>query len=412
MRDKTFTIHTLGCKLNFSESSDLARQLKEVGFTQDDAPANIIVNSCAVTAAAVKKGRNLTARLHREFPDAQIILMGCYAALQPVLLKQWSGVSAVFGSEDKMNVISYLLGEPLPQTPDFFPAYSSGDRTRSFLKIQDGCDNHCSYCTVAIARGKSRSNTIEGVLQQFQELSDLGIKEVNLTGVNIGDFGKQQGVTFLDLLREIEAMQPVERVRISSIEPNLLDEKTIALVVQSRMLMPHFHLPLQSGTDRVLALMRRKYKRSLFEEKVLKIKEHIPDACIAVDIISGFPTESEEDFEDTFRFVERLPISYLHVFTYSVRPNTPAATMPQLHDTLKKERTKQLLKLSEEKKEAFYNSYIGQTRPVLFESDIDNGYMYGFTDNYIKIKHPYQEALVNQIVDVVLKREEMILGEE
>ena len=412
LRDKTFTIHTLGCKLNFSESSDLARQLKEVGFTQDDAPANIIVNSCAVTAAAVKKGRNLTARLHREFPDAQIILMGCYAALQPVLLKQWSGVSAVFGSEDKMNVISYLLGEPLPQTPDFFPAYSSGDRTRSFLKIQDGCDNHCSYCTVAIARGKSRSNTIEGVLQQFQELSDLGIKEVNLTGVNIGDFGKQQGVTFLDLLREIEAMQPVERVRISSIEPNLLDEKTIALMVQSRMLMPHFHLPLQSGTDRVLALMRRKYKRSLFEEKVLKIKEHIPDACIAVDIISGFPTESEEDFEDTFRFVERLPISYLHVFTYSVRPNTPAATMPQLHDTLKKERTKQLLKLSEEKKEAFYNSYIGQTRPVLFESDIDNGYMYGFTDNYIKIKHPYQEALVNQIVDVVLKREEMILGEE
>ena len=407
MKDRTFTIHTLGCKLNFSESSDLARQLKEAGFTQDDAPAHIIINSCAVTAAAVKKSRNLTAHLHREFPDAQIILMGCYAALQPVLLKQWPGVSAVFGSEDKMNVVSYLLGEPLPETPDFFPAYSSGDRTRSFLKIQDGCDNHCSYCTVAMARGRSRSNTIEGVLQQFQELSDLGVKEVNLTGVNIGDFGKHQGVTFLDLLRQIEEKQPVERVRISSIEPNLLDEEAIALVAQSKMVMPHFHLPLQSGTDRVLALMRRKYKRSLFEEKVLKIKELIPDACIAVDIISGFPTESEEDFEDTFRFVERLPISYLHVFTYSVRPNTPAATMPQLHDSLKKERTARLLKLSEEKKKDFYNSHIGQTRPVLFETDVVNGYMVGFTDNYIKVRQPYQEALTNQIVNVMLKSEEL-----
>ena len=407
MKDRTFTIHTLGCKLNFSESSDLARQLKEAGFTQDDAPAHIIINSCAVTAAAVKKSRNLTAHLHREFPDAQILLMGCYAALQPVLLKQWPGVSAVFGSEDKMNVVSYLLGEPLPETPDFFPAYSSGDRTRSFLKIQDGCDNHCSYCTVAMARGRSRSNTIEGVLQQFQELSDLGVKEVNLTGVNIGDFGKHQGVTFLDLLRQIEEKQPVERVRISSIEPNLLDEEAIALVAQSKMVMPHFHLPLQSGTDRVLALMRRKYKRSLFEEKVLKIKELIPDACIAVDIISGFPTESEEDFEDTFRFVERLPISYLHVFTYSVRPNTPAATMPQLHDSLKKERTARLLKLSEEKKKDFYNSHIGQTRPVLFETDVVNGYMVGFTDNYIKVRQPYQEALTNQIVNVMLKSEEL-----
>ena len=407
MKNRTFTIHTLGCKLNFSESSDLARQLKESGFAQDDAPAHIIINSCAVTAAAVKKSRNLTARLHREFPDAQIILMGCYAALQPVLLKQWPGVSAVFGSEDKMSVVSYLLGEPLPETPDFFPAYSSGDRTRSFLKIQDGCDNHCSYCTVAMARGRSRSNTIEGVLQQFQELSGLGVKEVNLTGVNIGDFGKHQGVTFLDLLRQIEDMQPVERVRISSIEPNLLEEEAIALVAQSKMVMPHFHLPLQSGTDRVLALMRRKYKRSLFEEKVLKIKELIPDACIAVDIISGFPTESEEDFEDTFQFVERLPISYLHVFTYSVRPNTPAATMPQLHDSLKKERTARLLKLSEEKKKDFYNSHIGQTRPVLFETDVVNGYMVGFTDNYIKVRQPYQEALTNQIVNVMLKSEEL-----
>ena len=376
---------------------------------QNDAPAHIIVNSCAVTAAAVKKSRNLTSRLHRDFPNAQIILMGCYAALQPVLLKQWPGVSAVFGSEDKMSVVSYLLGEPLPETPDFFPAYSSGDRTRSFLKIQDGCDNHCSYCTVALARGKSRSNTIEGVLQQFRELSELGVKEVNLTGVNIGDFGKHQGVTFLDLLRQIEDMQPVERVRISSIEPNLLEEETIALVAQSKMLMPHFHIPLQSGTDRILALMRRKYKRSLFEEKVFKIKELIPNACIAVDIISGFPTESEEDFEDTFCFVERLPISYLHVFTYSARPNTPAAAMPQLHDILKKERSMQLLKLSEEKKKTFYISHIGQTRPVLFETDVENGYMYGFTDNYIKVKRPYQKAWSNQIVDIMLESEMLIV---
>jgi len=403
---KTFAIYTLGCKLNFSESSDIARQLKKRGWSgAQTIPDVMIVNSCAVTAAAVKKTRNLVSRLHREYSDTPIIVVGCYAALEPEIQKRWSGVSAVFGNEDKMNLISYLHNEPASSTPYFFSAYSSGDRTRSFLKIQDGCDYHCSYCTVAKARGKSRSDTIEGVIAQLDTIAKSGIKEVNLAGVNIGDFGKNTPHTFYDLLREINKNSPVPRVRISSVEPDLLKDEIIDLVAQSEVLMPHFHIPLQSGADTVLTSMRRRYQRDLFAEKVYRIKEKIPHACIASDIISGFPTESDSDFEDSFRFVEKLPISYLHIFTYSKRPHTPAATMPQLHNSLKKERTLRLLILSDQKQAKFYAEHEGTDHPVLWESDNNNGLMYGFTDNYIKIKMPFDIARSNQILNVFLTKQ-------
>lgn len=402
MNNNTFSIHTLGCKLNFSESSAIAAQLKETGFYQSNSPKVIIVNSCAVTESAVKKTRHLISRLHRENPEAQIVLIGCYAALQPALAKQWPGVTALFGSEDKMCVIPWLKGEKLPETPVFSPAFSVGERTRSFLKIQDGCDHHCSYCTVAKARGKSRSDTIEGVIQQMNQIAALDMKEVNLTGVNIGDFGKHQQETFFELLKIIEEKKPIERVRISSIEPDLLEDRIIDLVAQSEILMPHFHIPLQSGSDRILGLMRRRYKKSLFADKINLIKKLIPDACIAIDVIAGFPTETEEDFEECFQFIKELPISYLHVFTYSKRPDTPAATMQQVQENIKKQRTDRLLTLSTGKKEHFYHQCIGQIRPVLFESNDNKGFVHGFTDNYLRIKQPFQKELINQIEEISL----------
>lgn len=407
--DRTFNIHTLGCKLNFSESSEIARRLTDAGFLRKDEAYHIIVNSCAVTEAAVKKTRNLVARLHRENPASQIILVGCYAALEPLMIQQWEGVSAVFGSEDKSHVVPFLCGDPVPHAPLFSPAFSSGDRTRSFLKIQDGCDYHCSYCTVALARGRSRSASIEEVMQQLYRISASGIKEVNLTGVNIGDFGTSDGTSLLDLLCEIERQRPVDRIRISSIEPNLLKKEIIQLILDSSVMMPHFHIPLQSGSDSTLSKMKRRYTRNLFREKVIQIKSLMPDACIAIDVISGFPTETDQDFTDSYRFIEDLPISYLHVFTYSRRPNTPAASMPQVPDMLKKERTQQLLALSDKKKRDFYRQFEGTIRPVLFESDHNDGMMYGFTDNYLKVNVPYDPGKINKILPVLLNREIFII---
>ena len=403
MKKEKFVIYTLGCKLNFSESSDISRQLKEQGFFySDDTPDIIIVNSCAVTATAVKKARNMVSGLHRQFPEASIIVMGCYTALEPEILHKWPGVNAVFGNEDKANIIPYLLDKACPIAPKFIPAFSSGDRTRSFLKIQDGCDYYCSYCTVARARGESRSDSIENILKQLCQISLLQMKEVILTGVNIGDFGRKNGESFLNLLKAIEERQIVERVRISSIEPNLLSDEIIDLVGNSKILMPHFHIPLQSGSNAVLLDMKRRYNRELFKEKVLKIKSIMPDACIAIDVISGFPSESDQDFEDSIHFIEGLPVSYLHVFTYSKRKNTPAGNMPQLKDSVKKERTIRLLRLSEEKKNRFYKQHLGEQRLVLFESDEHEGMMYGFTDNYLRVKLTYNLDWINRIVPVKL----------
>lgn len=404
MNAKTFAIYTLGCKLNFGESSEIARQLTEAGLTHAEHPDFIILNSCAVTATAEKKSRNLVAHLHRETPSAEIVVLGCYGSLRPELIRRWPGVTAVFGNRDKMNAIHYVLGQSLPAAQRFFSAFSSNDRTRSFLKIQDGCDYHCSYCTVADARGESRSDTIDHVICQLQRINESGIREVNLTGVNIGDFGKGQGVNFYQLLQRIEQERIVPRVRISSVEPNLLSEDIIRLVAVSQTLMPHFHIPLQSGCDRILALMRRRYNSALFASKIHLIKELMPQACIAIDVIAGFPGETEEDFEATYRFVESLPLSYMHVFTYSSRPGTPAAAMKQTPPPVKKERTDRLLALSAAQKRKFYHENENTLHTVLFESEVKEGMMSGFTDNYVKVQTPYNPALVNQLVPVAISR--------
>jgi threonylcarbamoyladenosine tRNA methylthiotransferase MtaB len=378
-------------------------------------PDFYIINTCTVTSVAEKKARSLIAQFHRKNPKAEIIVIGCFAARDKVLVEQLPGVSKVFGSEDKMEVISYLLKlnairTSLPITPSafcflpsaipFFATYSSNDRTRSFLKIQDGCDYHCSYCAVARARGESRSDTIENVLSNIEKIAQLNCKEVVLTGVNTGDFGRKNGETFFQLLHEINTRKPIERVRISSIEPNLLTNEIIHLFAHSELLMPHFHIPLQSGSDEVLTTMKRRYKTALFAEKVHQIKSAMPHTCIAIDVISGFPTETEENFEETVRFLNSLPISYLHVFTYSKRPQTPAAEMkPQVNDKIKKERTKILIQLSETKKHKFFQEHLNTKRVVLFEGDVKNKTIFGFTDNYIRVSAPHEKKNINQLIN-------------
>lgn len=406
--EKTFAIYTLGCKLNYSESSDIARRLAESGFTQSENPAAIIVNSCAVTASAEKKVRNLVTRLHRENPASSIILIGCMSALKPDELLNWQGVAAVFGSSDKLRVISYLTQMKVTEQNSFFSTYSSQDRTRSFLKIQDGCDYYCTYCTVARARGKSRSDTIGNVIDNIKMIARMGIKEINLTGVNIGDFGCETGGDFSQLIKAIEADAPNVRIRISSIEPNLLKDDIIETVSASKILMPHFHIPLQSGSDRILTAMGRRYNRQLFADKIKFIKQLIPDACVAIDLISGFPGESEEDFRASFDFIAALPVSYLHVFTYSKRAGTPAATFSnQVPEPVKRIRTNQYLSLSQSKLKEFYMQHINKVHPVLFESDKKLGYILGFTDNYIKIKMPYRQDWINQVVDIELTEDNL-----
>jgi threonylcarbamoyladenosine tRNA methylthiotransferase MtaB len=408
---KTFHITTLGCKLNYSESSHIARILQEGGFENTLYPDYYILNTCTVTGIAEKKARSLISQWHRNQPYAKIIVIGCFAERDKSLVEKLPGVTKVFGSEDKMNVISYLLSQnpnnhtphTAHHTPHFFATFSSHDRTRSFLKIQDGCDYHCTYCAVAHARGTSRSDTIENVIINLGKIAQLNCKEVVLTGVNTGDFGRKNGETFLQLLQEIDHRKTIARVRISSIEPNLLTDEIIQLFANSNVLMPHFHIPLQSGSDNVLAAMKRHYKTELFADKVAQIKKIMPHACIAVDVISGFPTETEADFEETVAFLNYLPNSYLHVFTYSKRPQTPAAEMkPQVKDSVKKERTKILLQLSEAKKTAFYQAHLHTQRAVLFEEEIKNGKIYGFTDHYIRVSAPYNEKLTNQIVNIEL----------
>lgn len=408
--ERTFAIHTLGCKLNYSESSHISRKLIENGFAISYDPTYIIINSCAVTGAAEKKGRNLSSKLHRTHPDAKIIVVGCYSQLDADKVLEWDGVYKTYGTENKINLVQHLLGESELDTPDFFSAFSSHSRTRSFLKIQDGCDYHCTYCTVAKARGESRSDTVENAIKNIEEIHLLGIKEVNLTGVNVGDFGKNQSTNLYMLLEQLNALNIIERIRISSIEPNLLTNDIISLVASSNSLMPHFHIPLQSGCDKILQLMKRRYSTEYFKTKVQTIKQLIPQACIAVDVITGFPGETDDDFNTTYQFLNSIPLSYLHVFTYSKRSNTPAATAPnQVPEHIKKERTKALLTLSILKKERFYAQHFGQVRPVLVEEGSHQGTLFGFTDNYIKVKLPYDASLINQIVNVTISPDNIVM---
>lgn len=409
---KNFEIHTLGCKLNFSESAAIAARLEAKGWHQGGIPEIIVLNTCAVTQSAEKKTRNMASKLHRDNPLASIVVVGCYSALKPELLERWSGVIKVFGSANKMSCVDFIAQEETDakSIPAFFDAYSTHDRTRSFLKIQDGCNNHCTYCTVWIARGKSRSDNIENVLKNVKNIADSGVHEVNLTGVNVGDFGKGTDENLFKLLKAIVKQNAIERVRISSIEPDLLTEDIIKLVAKSPILMPHFHMPLQSGCDRVLSAMRRKYTAQDYADKVALIRKLMPDACIACDVITGFPGETDEEFEETYHFLESLPISYMHVFTYSRRPRTHANMMEnQVPDEVKHERTERLLELSHAKKMAFYAQCEGQNRPVLVESEVNNDLLSGFTDNYIRVTFPNDENIVNTIQKVKIEQCRTIL---
>lgn len=407
---KNFAIHTLGCKLNFSESAAIAAKLEANGWQQGGIPEIIILNTCAVTQSAEKKTRNVASKLHRENPLASIVVIGCYSALKPDLLERWSGVIKVFGSSNKMSCVDFILQREAEPVPAFFDAYSVHDRTRSFLKIQDGCNNHCTYCTVWIARGKSRSDNIANVLKNIQNIADSGVHEVNLTGVNVGDFGKGTNENLLKLLKAIVKQNAIERVRISSLEPDMLTPEIIKLVAKSPILMPHFHIPLQSGCDRILSVMRRRYTAAEYAEKVLLIKKLMPDACVACDVITGFPGETDEEFEETYHFLEELPISYMHVFTYSRRPRTHANMMEdQVPEDVKHERTERLLELSHAKKMAFYAQCEGQTRPVLVETEVVDDQLFGFTDNYIRVAMPYDESLVNTIQKIKIEQCHTIL---
>ncbi len=408
---------TLGCKLNYAETSAIARKFADEGFqrTPFSQKADIyVINTCTVTQAADKKCRNLISKALRNKPGAIVAVVGCYAQLRSRELAELGNVDIVLGTKEKFDILRYIKEFDakrqniiqtcnIEQVNQFIPANSISDRTRAFLKIQDGCDYKCSYCTVPLARGRSRNEPISVICNQVNDLTREGIKEIVLTGVNIGDFGKSTGETFLDLIRELDKTAAQVRFRISSIEPNLLTDEIVDFIAGSNHFVPHFHIPLQSGCDTVLAAMRRRYKREIFASRVQKIVERMPHACIGADVISGFPGESEEHFNQTFEFLKNLPVSYLHAFTYSERDNTPAASMPgKVAHAVREERTHRLISLSEEKRRAFYLAHLGTTRKVLFESARKEGLMSGFTDNYIRVEIPYDASMVNKEISIRL----------
>ncbi|MCX6248783.1 MAG: tRNA (N(6)-L-threonylcarbamoyladenosine(37)-C(2))-methylthiotransferase MtaB [Bacteroidetes bacterium] len=415
MEPRSIAFHHFGCKVNFAEASSLSRQFKENGFSLKDfrEVADVyVISTCVVTAVAEKKCRAAIRQAHHLNPEAKIAVIGCFPELMPDELAKMEGVSLVLGHSAKFSLFEEVnrifepsgYGHPVLHDPnDFVSSWSFGDRTRSFIKIQDGCDYYCSYCTIPLARGHSRSDTIANVIHNVNQAAQAGVKEIVLTGVNIGDFGRNRDETFFDLVRELEKGSPIKRIRVSSIEPDLLNDKIIEFIASSEKFMPHFHIPLQSGSDKILKLMKRKYSRELFSSRIRKIREHLPLACIATDVIVGFPGETEADFGETLDFIRGIDLSYAHVFSYSKRENTLAAGMDEpVQDKIKKYRSEALHQLSEEKKSAFYHQNKGLTKSVLFESDNSGGFMHGFTENYIKVKTPYDENLVNQIVSVKL----------
>ena len=416
---RTVALHTLGCKLNYSETSAVERLLQNDGFTTKDFTdkADVyVINTCSVTENADKECRQLVRRVQRKAPEALVVIMGCYAQLKPKEISEIPGVDLVLGASEKFNITSHLKdlthGDSakicsceIEDIEGFHSSFSLNSRTRTFLKVQDGCDYNCSFCTIPMARGKSRSNSTENVLSEIKKIASQGVKEIVLTGINLGDFGKdgsgqKTGENFYSLLQKIDGFDGVSRYRISSIEPNLLTEEIINLVAQSRKFMPHFHIPLQSGSNKILGLMRRRYKRELYAEKVHLIKNLIPDCCIGVDVITGFPGETDEDFKETVDFLNSLDVSYFHVFTYSERDNTHALSIaPVVPVHARHERTKILRSLSYKKMQQFSRSHAGETRKVLFEGQNKNGMMEGFTDNYIKISVPYKEDWTNEIIE-------------
>jgi len=423
MERKKVAFYTLGCKLNFSETSTIARGFTGEGFDRVDfseAADIYVINTCSVTENADKRFKTIVKQAQKGNPEAFVAAIGCYAQLKPEELADVDGVDLVLGATEKFKITDYLndlskndkgtIHSCEIQEADFYVgSYAIGDRTRAFLKVQDGCDYKCTYCTIPLARGISRSDTLENVLKNAKEIAAQNIKEIVLTGVNIGDYGKgefgnkKHEHTFLDLVRALDKVEGIERLRISSIEPNLLKNETIDVVAQSTAFVPHFHIPLQSGSNELLGLMRRRYQRELYQDRVAKIKSVLPQACIGVDVIVGFPGETEAHFLETYHFLNELDISYLHVFTYSERDNTPAATMEEVvPKNIRSKRSKLLRGLSAKKRRAFYESQLGTTREVLFEGENKEGYIHGFTENYVKVKAPWNPELINTIHKIQL----------
>jgi threonylcarbamoyladenosine tRNA methylthiotransferase MtaB len=415
---KKVAFHTLGCKLNFSETSTIARSFENEGFerTDFDRPADIyVINTCSVTRQADKRFKSIVNKARKGNEDGFIIAIGCYAQLQPEELAAIHGVDLVLGATEKFNITDYIndlskndYGEihscEIDDANFYVGSYSIGDRTRAFLKVQDGCDYKCTYCTIPRARGISRSDSLENVLQNAAEISEQGIKEIVLTGVNIGDYGKgefgnkKHENTFLEMVQALDEVKGIKRLRISSIEPNLLKDETIDFVSQSNCFVPHFHIPLQSGSNELLKKMRRRYMSELYVDRVERIKKTMPDACIGVDVIVGFPGETEEHFLETYNFLNELDISYLHVFTYSERPNTAAAEMKAVvPKKIRKKRSKMLRGLSAKKRRAFYESQLKTEHVVLFESENKKGYIEGYTENYVSVKMPWNPELSNTL---------------
>ncbi|MVO09127.1 tRNA (N(6)-L-threonylcarbamoyladenosine(37)-C(2))-methylthiotransferase MtaB [Flavobacterium sp. TP390] len=420
---KKVAFYTLGCKLNFSETSTIARSFQDEGFERvdfEEVADMYVINTCSVTENADKQFKQIVKKALKLNENAFVAAVGCYAQLKPEELAAVDGVDLVLGATEKFKITDYIqdlskndMGEVHSceiEDADFYVgSYSIGDRTRAFLKVQDGCDYKCTYCTIPLARGISRSDTMEGVIKNAKEIAEKGIKEIVLTGVNIGDYGKgefgnkKHEHTFLDLVTELDKVEGIERLRISSIEPNLLKNETIDLVSKSRAFVPHFHIPLQSGSNDILKKMKRRYLRELYVDTVHKIREVMPHACIGVDVIVGFPGETDEHFLETYHFLNDLDISYLHVFTYSERDNTEAATMEGVvPKNVRAKRSKMLRGLSVKKRRAFYESQIGMQRTVLFESENKEGYIHGFTENYVKVKTPWNPALANTLHEIKL----------
>ena len=422
---KKVAFYTLGCKLNFAETSTIARSFEEDGYIRVDFddPADIyVINTCSVTENADKQFKQIVRKALKTNPKAFLAAVGCYAQLKPEELASVDGVDLVLGAKEKFNITQYIddltknnegvvHSCEIAETHFYVGSYSIGDRTRAFLKVQDGCDYKCTYCTIPMARGISRSDTIENILSNAKKISDKGIKEIVLTGVNIGDYGKgefgnkKHEHTFLELVQALDKVEGIERLRISSIEPNLIKDETIDFIAQSNSFVPHFHIPLQSGSNEILKKMKRRYLRELYVSRVAKIREVMPDACIGVDVIVGFPGETDELFLETYYFLNDLDISYLHVFTYSERDNTEAVLMDGVvPDEIRAKRSKMLRGLSAKKRNAFYESQLGKEKTVLFESDNKQGYIHGFTENYVKVKAPWDPALVNTLHKVKLTK--------
>jgi threonylcarbamoyladenosine tRNA methylthiotransferase MtaB len=417
---KKVAFYTLGCKLNFSETSGIAQNFEKGGYAKvdfEERPDVFVINTCSVTDNADKKCRNIVRKAKSINPNAYVAVIGCYAQLKPQEISEIKGVNLVLGANEKFNILEHVekleqenagstvvLGGEIDDVNEFFPSYSIGDRTRTFLKVQDGCDYSCSFCTIPLARGKSRSNTIKETLKTASEVASTQAKEVVLTGVNLGDFGRYNNESFHELVLELDKLEGIERFRISSIEPNLLSNPTIDFIATSKKFVPHFHIPLQSGSPELLRSMKRRYKRDIYTSRVEKIKTLMPHCCIGVDVIVGFPGETEEKFIETYDYLNELNVSYFHVFTYSERANTLAPKLEKSVDRkTRDERSKKLRILSAKKKRAFYQENIGKSFPVLFEAENNNDFMFGFTSNYVKVKTKYNEDLINQVKQVNLK---------